>query len=135
MESMRLHIAKQGQSTPVIEVNDLWRTYAGFWGRKTHALKGIEFQVNQGEVVGLLGPNGAGKTTTLKTVLGMLRPSRGSVRLYGRPVTDPAARAKLGFLSEQPYFYDYLTAREFLDLCGVLCGMNGATRRPRAHAL
>jgi ABC-2 type transport system ATP-binding protein len=132
---MRLHIATHGSDTPVIEVNELWRTYTGNWGRKTHALKGVDFRVSQGEVVGLLGPNGAGKTTTLKTVLGMLRPSRGSVRLFGQPVTDPAARARLGFLSEQPYFYDYLTAREFLDLCGVLCGMDGATRRPRAHAL
>src|SRR5262245_7040324 len=133
---MKLHIAhQQATDTPVIEVADLWRWYRNFWGRKTDALKGVAFSVEPGEVMGLLGPNGAGKTTTLKILLGMLRPSRGSVRLFGRPVSDPAVRSQLGFLSEHPYFYDYLTGREFLDLCGVLCGMAGAPRRRRAHEL
>jgi ABC-2 type transport system ATP-binding protein len=121
--------------SPVVEIQDLWRWYTGFWGRKATALKGVTFSVSAGEVVGLLGPNGAGKTTTLKILLGMLRPSRGSVRIFGRAVSDPEARNRLGFLSEQPYFYDYLSAREFLDLCGVLCGMPGAVRRRRAHEL
>jgi ABC-2 type transport system ATP-binding protein len=95
----------------------------------------VSLEVRAGEVVGLLGPNGAGKTTTLKILLGMLRPSRGSARLFGLPVTDPAARRAVGFLTEQPYFYDYLTASEFLDLCGVLCGLPAELRRRRGAEL
>lgn len=119
----------------IVDVSNLWRSYAGRWGRKVHALKGVDLQVRTGEIFGLLGPNGAGKTTTLKTILGLLHPSRGRVSLFGRPVTDAATRRKLGFLTEHPYFYDYLTGREFLDLCGVLCGLPAATRRLRAFEL
>ena len=120
---------------PLVRIEELWRSYRGRWGRKVHALQGVNLEVRAGEVTGLLGPNGAGKTTTLKILLGMLRPSRGRAFLFGRPVSDPAARRRVGFLTEQPYFYDYLTAREFLDLCGVLCGLDGAVRRRRADEL
>ncbi len=119
----------------IIEVMDLWRSYRNFWGRESHALRGIDFSVRAGDVTGLLGPNGAGKTTTLKTILGMLKPTRGTVRLFGAEITDRAARARLGFLTEQPYFYDYLTAPEFLDLCGVLCGVDRPTRIRRTREL
>ncbi|MDX1389755.1 MAG: ABC transporter ATP-binding protein, partial [Acidobacteriota bacterium] len=79
------------------------------------------------------GPNGAGKTTTLKMMVGLLRPDRGSVRLFGLPPSDPAARARLGFLPENPYFYDYLTAEEFLDFYGRLKGLGGRDRRERVR--
>jgi ABC-2 type transport system ATP-binding protein len=120
---------------PPIQIRDLWRSFSGRWGKKTCALKGITLEVHEGEVVGLLGPNGAGKTTTLKILLGMLRPSQGVVRLFGASAWDPQARRRLGFLTEQPYFYDTLTAREFLDLCGVLCGLSRADRARRSEEL
>jgi ABC-2 type transport system ATP-binding protein len=85
-------------------------------------------------VFGLLGQNGAGKTTTLKLVLGLLRPDRGEVRLFGRPPSDPAARARVGYLPENPYFYDYLTAEEFLDFYGRLQGLSRDARRARVRA-
>jgi ABC-2 type transport system ATP-binding protein len=119
---------------PPVVIADLRRSYRGRWGRKVEALKGVSLEAPAGQVTGLLGPNGAGKTTTIKILLGMLRASSGRVSLFGRPASDPAARARLGYLTEQPYFYDYLTGRELLDLCGVLCGIPSVERRRRADA-
>lgn len=93
------------------------------------AVDDLSFEVEQGEIFGLLGPNGAGKTTTLKMITSLLRPDRGAVTLFGRSPRDPEARKRLGFLPENPYFYDYLTAEEFLDLYGRLKGMPSAHRR------
>ncbi len=102
------------------------------WGEKIHkmveAVRGISFEVRQGEIFGFLGPNGAGKTTTIKTLLGLIFPTKGSVRLFGAPVSDRAARRRVGFLPENPYLYQYLTPREILDLCGRLAGIDGAQR-------
>jgi ABC-2 type transport system ATP-binding protein len=92
------------------------------------AVRGISFEVKRGEIFGFLGPNGAGKTTTIKTLLGLIFPTRGEVRLFGLPVTDPAARRRVGFLPENPYLYQYLTPREIMDLCGRLVGMPGHER-------
>ncbi|MBK8695406.1 MAG: ABC transporter ATP-binding protein [Deltaproteobacteria bacterium] len=92
------------------------------------AVRGISFEVRKGEIFGFLGPNGAGKTTTIKTLLGLIFPTRGEVRLFGLPVTDPAARRRVGFLPENPYLYQYLTPREIMDLCGRLVGMPGHER-------
>ncbi len=102
------------------------------WGEKIHkmveAVRGISFEVRKGEIFGFLGPNGAGKTTTIKTLLGLIFPTRGEVRLFGLPVTDPSARRRVGFLPENPYLYQYLTPREIMDLCGRLVGMPGRER-------
>ena len=95
------------------------------------AVDGLDLEVQPGEIFGLLGPNGAGKTTTLKMILGLLRPDAGTVRLFGRPPEDVSARARLGFLPENPYFYDYLTATEFLDFYGRLQGLGAAERKQR----
>ncbi|MEZ4392725.1 MAG: ABC transporter ATP-binding protein [Polyangiales bacterium] len=118
----------------------LERAVAGAsWGEKIHkmveAVRGISFEVRQGEIFGFLGPNGAGKTTTIKTLLGLIFPSAGSVRLFGREVTDPAARRRVGFLPENPYLYQYLTAREIMDLAGRLSGMREPERGRRAAEL
>jgi ABC-2 type transport system ATP-binding protein len=94
-------------------------------------VSGLELSVQSGEILGLLGPNGAGKTTTLKMMLSLLRPDAGEVRLFGRPPHDVEARRRLGFLPENPYFYDYLTAAEFLDLYGRLHGLGAAERKRR----
>ncbi|HZN55511.1 MAG TPA: ABC transporter ATP-binding protein, partial [Candidatus Polarisedimenticolaceae bacterium] len=95
------------------------------------AVDGLDLRVGRGEIFGLLGPNGAGKTTTLKMMLGLLRPDAGSVRLFGLPPESVAARARIGFLPENPYFYDYLTPVEFLDLYARLHGIPAAERKPR----
>ena len=92
-------------------------------------MEGLDLTVEPGEIFGLLGPNGAGKTTTMKMMLGLLRPDGGEVLLFGGSVTDPATRARLGYLPENPYFYDYLTAAEFLDFYGRLQGIPAAERR------
>lgn len=99
------------------------------------AVKGVSFEVKAGEIFGFLGPNGAGKTTTIKTLIGLIFPTRGEVRLFGLPVTDPAARRRLGFLPESPYLYKYLTAREIMDLCGRLIGLSSHERRSQSEEI
>ena len=96
---------------PVIEVNGLRVTYPG---STTPAVDGVSFAVAAGEIFGFLGPNGAGKTTTLKLLMGLMYPTSGSARILGREINDPVMKAQIGFLPEQPYFYEYLTAHELL---------------------
>ena len=118
-----------------IRVEGLVKVLRGHLGiGRTVAVDGLELTVRRGEIFGLLGPNGAGKTTTLKLMLGLLRPDRGRVSLLGRSCDDPAARARVGFLPENPYFYDYLTAGEFLDFYGRLQGMPSTERTKRVSA-
>src|SRR5262245_53919289 len=119
----------------VIEISGLRKAFRGHLGLgRTTAVDGLDLRVGPGEIFGLLGPNGAGKTTTLKMMLGLLRPDSGEVRLFGRPPQDVAARRRLGFLPENPYFYDYLTAVEFLDLYGRLHGLDAADRKRRIES-
>jgi len=89
--------------------------------------------VEEGEIFGFLGPNGAGKTTTLKLLMGLIFPSAGSARILGHEWTDPEIRAQIGFLPEQPYFYDYLTAHELLEYYGQLSGVPARDRKRRAE--
>jgi ABC-2 type transport system ATP-binding protein len=119
----------------VIEVQRLRKSFRGHLGiGNTVAVNGLDLDVRPGEIFGLLGPNGAGKTTTLKMMLALLRPDSGTVRLFGRPPEDIAARRRLGFLPENPYFYDYLTAAEFLDFYGRLHGLDKAERTRRIES-
>jgi ABC-2 type transport system ATP-binding protein len=123
-------------SEPVIRIEGLRKTYhIGFWRRPVRAVEELSLEVQAGEIFGFLGPNGAGKTTTIKILMGLCFPSAGRVELFGRPVPDPKAQTRLGFLPENPYFYDYLTGRELLDLAGRLCGVAGAARAARADRL
>ncbi len=100
--------------------------------RVTRALQGLDLDVRRGEVLGLLGPNGAGKTTTLKILTGLLKPTRGRAWLLGEPIESIASRRSLGFLPEQPYFYDYLNGMEYLELVAGLSGRTGPGARERA---
>jgi ABC-2 type transport system ATP-binding protein len=99
------------------------------------AVDGLSLGLERGEIFGLLGPNGAGKTTTIKMILGLARPTAGTVRLEGMDPRDPAARRGLGYLPENPCFYDHLTASEYLDLAGSLFGLDPGTLRTRAGEL
>jgi ABC-2 type transport system ATP-binding protein len=122
----------EADDTAAVRLEGLSKSFRGHLGiGRTRAVEGLGLEVRRGEIFGLLGPNGAGKTTTIKTMLGLLRPDRGSVRLLGRPVSDPAARTRIGFLPENPYFYDYLTAEEFLDFYARLQGVPARLRRER----
>jgi ABC-2 type transport system ATP-binding protein len=119
----------------VVALKNLRKSFRGHLGiGSTVAVDGLDLTVQPGEIFGLLGPNGAGKTTTLKLMLGLLEPDSGEALLFGRPPRDVAARARLGFLPENPYFYDYLTPVEFLDLYARLHGVPAAERRDRIHA-
>ena len=105
------------------------------WSAPVVAVDDVSIEVPDGAIHGLLGPNGAGKTTTLKMLLGLVRPTSGTFEVLGKPSDRPANRVKLGFLPEQPYFYEYLTALEFLDFYGRLFGMGKAERKARAAEL
>lgn len=120
-----------------IEVENLTQDFlTGFWRkRRLRALDGLSLQIEAGEVFGLLGPNGAGKTTAFKILMGLIRPTGGEARIFGADVQDVTMRRRIGYLPEQPYFYDYLTAREFLVYCGALCDLPISKTAERADAL
>jgi len=120
----------------VLRVHDLRKTYVkGFFRKQVPALRGISFEVERGEVFGFLGPNGAGKTTAIRIVMGLIFATSGEATLFDRPIGDRQAKRRVGFLPEKPYFYDYLTASELLDMVGRLYGLDAATRRRRAAEL
>jgi ABC-2 type transport system ATP-binding protein len=127
---------KINQPEVVLEVNGLQKTY---WGhlrlRRYRVLKGLSLTVRRGEIFGLLGQNGAGKTTTIKAILGLIFPDRGDVRIFGKRNTVASVRSRIGFLPENPYFYEYLTGREFLDYCGRLFSYSSYERQIRIEAL
>jgi len=108
-----------------IEILGLEKIYnAGFWRKRSkRALRPFSLAVEEGEIFGFLGPNGAGKTTTLKILMGLVFPSGGTARILGMELDDPRMKAQIGFLPEQPYFYDHLTARELLHYYGQLSGV------------
>jgi ABC-2 type transport system ATP-binding protein len=106
-----------------------------FRNRKTVALKDLSLEIQQGEIFGLLGPNGAGKTTTLKILMGIHFPTSGSARILGKSLDDRAMKQKIGFLPENPYFYDYLKGWEFLDFYGQLYGIGRSRRRATIEEL
>ena len=116
----------------MIEVEDLRKIYRiGFWRKPVDALRGVTFNVKEGELYGFIGPNGAGKSTTIKILLGLLSSGGGRATLMGKPAGTPSSRNQVGFLPEQPYFYDYLTGREFLDFYGRLSGLRWSDLRKR----
>lgn len=116
-----------------IEIQGLSKNYAvGFWKKQIRpALKSLDLKVNVGETFGFLGPNGAGKTTTLKLLMGIIFPTAGSATILGKDLFDPEIKRKIGFLPEQPYFYDYLSAPELLDYYARLSGVSASLRRQR----
>src|SRR5258705_11818039 len=110
---------------PAIEIQGLEKTYkVGFWRKRPkRPLHPLQLTVEEGEIFGFLGPNGAGKTTTLKMLMGLVYPTGGAARILGMDLNDPRVKAQIGFLPEQPYFYDYLTPRELLGYYARLSGV------------
>ena len=107
-----------------ISVVRLSKTYrSGFRMKRVPALKDVSLEVERGEIFGFLGPNGAGKTTLIKILMGLSEPSAGTALVLGRSPRDAGVKARLGFLPESPYFYDHLSAREFLLLAAQLSGV------------
>jgi len=119
-----------------IEISGLEKTYrVGFWRNRTkQALHALNLTVEESEIFGFLGPNGAGKTTTLKILMGLVFPTGGSAKILGMELDNPEMKAQIGFLPEQPYFYDYLTARELLRYYGQLSGVAANRLRLKVDA-
>ena len=124
------------QST-IITTRDLRKVYrTGFWLKAAPpSLKQCSLEIFQGETFGLLGPNGAGKTTLLKLLLGIIRPTAGSATLMGEPAGDSGIKARIGYLPENPYFYDYLTGWEFLNYTAGLFGLKGSAKKRKISEL
>ena len=119
-----------------IETNGLTKEYRiGFWRKTVRVVSGLNLTVRRGEVFGYLGPNGAGKTTTLKLLTGLVRPTSGEARVLGQPLGDVRTKQQVGFLPEQPYFYEYLTGRELLNFYGQLVGLTQPDRKERIEKL
>jgi ABC-2 type transport system ATP-binding protein len=122
---------------PALATFELTKDYAvGFWRKRPYrALDRLTLEVETGEVFGFLGPNGAGKTTTLKLLMQLVFPTSGRAEILGRPLGNLAVKRRIGYLPENPYFYDHLTAEELLTYFAALFGYRGADRRARASRL
>ncbi len=121
----------------VVEIENLTKDYeVGFLRkRRVRALDGLSLAVEGGEIFGFLGANGAGKTTTLKLLMRLIYPTEGRARILDHDIGDVRMHARIGYLPENPYFYDYLTAREFLEYCAELFGYDRSARSRRAREL
>jgi ABC-2 type transport system ATP-binding protein len=123
-------------SDVIIETRALSKVYRDFWGRqKVRALKGLDLEIQQGEIFGLLGPNGSGKTTTIKLLLGLLFPTSGQALVFGRDAVDVAKNERIGYLPEESYLYKFLNAEETLDFYGRLFDMPASVRKQRVGEL
>lgn len=123
-------------ATTALSIEGLSKIYrSGFIPRRRTALQDVTFDVNEGEIFGFLGPNGAGKTTTIKVVVGLLRATAGKVFVYGAPTGSIEAKRRIGFLPENPSFYQYLRGSEFLEFCADLCDVPREVSRGRIPQL
>ena len=122
---------------PAIEIENLTKDYPyGFLHlKKKRSLEGLTMQVQDGEVFGFLGPNGAGKSTTIKLLVGLTFPTAGNARVLGKPISDIEMHRDIGYLPEQPYFYDYLTAAELLDYFARFHDLKAVDRKERVQRM
>jgi len=120
----------------VVVVRSLEKIFSDFWGRpKAKAINEVSFEVRKGEVFGLLGPNGSGKSTTIKVLLGLLHPTRGVVRIFGRSPRDVKTKERIGYLPEESYLYRYLNSEETLDFFGGLFALDSEEKKRRTDQL
>ena len=124
-------------ATAAIEIENLTKDYPyGFLHlKKKTSLEGLTMSVESGEVFGFLGPNGAGKSTTIKLLMGLIFPTAGTARILGKPISDISMHADIGYLPEQPYFYDYLTAAELLDYFARFHDLSAQERKARVDLM
>jgi ABC-2 type transport system ATP-binding protein len=127
----------ESMAEPAIDIENLTKDYPhGFLQlRKRRSLESLTMQVQVGEVFGFLGPNGAGKSTTIKLLMRLIFPTAGSARILGKPISDIEMHRDIGYLPEQPYFYDYLTAAEVLDYFARFHDFAAAERRERVQRM
>lgn len=120
-----------------VEIKNLSKDYeTGFWKKKrVRALDDLTLNVRSGQIFGFLGGNGAGKTTTIKTLMGLIFPTTGSAKILGHDIADVQMHRRIGYCPENPYFYDYLTARELMNYFGELFGFDAAKRRDKCETL
>lgn len=124
------------RAVPVVQTAGLCKTFRDFWRRpRVEAVKDLNLEIQPGEVVGLLGPNGSGKTTTIKMLLGLLYPTKGRISVFGKPPTDVSVKARIGFLPEESYLYQFLVAHETLDYYGRLFRLPKRVRQERTDRL
>ena len=121
--------------TLAIEISRLTKTFRGKRGARVAALQDLSLEIGEGEVFGFLGPNGAGKSTTIKALMGLLTPTSGEARILGVAAKDPQARRQVGYLPENPAFYDYLGAEEYLALVGRIYRMEAEALRRSSEAV
>ena len=114
----------------VFELNDVGRSFGA-----VKAVENLTLSLGKGEVTGFLGTNGAGKTTTIKMLIGLIRPTSGTVRLFGGDPSDAASRVRIGYMPEIAYYYPYLNVRELLSFYGGVCGMDKKTVKSRTDEL
>ena len=127
----------RGMPNPAIEIESLSKEYPyGFLHlKKKMSLESLSMQVQRGEVFGFLGPNGAGKSTTIKLLMRLIFPTSGTARILGKSIEDVSMHREIGYLPEQPYFYDYLTAAELLDYFARFHGLRAADRQERVQRM
>jgi ABC-2 type transport system ATP-binding protein len=124
------------KATPAVALNGVTKIFpVPFQRRSVVAVRDLNLEVPRGQIYGLLGPNGSGKSTTLKIILGLVTPTRGQARIFGRESDSVASRESVGFLPESPYFYKFLTGQETLRFYGKLCGLRGANLRHRVDEI
>jgi ABC-2 type transport system ATP-binding protein len=121
----------------IIEIENLSKDYeVGFWKKKrVRALDDLNLQVEAGQIFGFLGGNGAGKTTTIKILMSLIFPTTGKAKILGKDISDVKMRSRIGYCPENPYFYDYLKARELMNYFGELFGLNAAKRNQKTEEL
>ncbi|HTT32137.1 MAG TPA: ABC transporter ATP-binding protein [Methylomirabilota bacterium] len=131
------HVKNETMTALAIETENLTKEYPyGFLHLKKRAsLEGLNMQVEMGEVFGFIGPNGAGKSTTIKLLLGLIFPDAGTARILGKPISDIEMHRDIGYLPEQPYFYDYLTATEVLDYFARFHDLSASERNERVQKM
>jgi ABC-2 type transport system ATP-binding protein len=127
----------KGMPDPAIQIEDLTKEYPyGFLHlKKKTSLEALSMTVEDGEVFGFLGPNGAGKSTTIKLLMGLIFPTAGSAKILGKSISDVEMHRDIGYLPEQPYFYDYLTAAEVLDYFARFHDLSSTDRRDRVESM
>jgi ABC-2 type transport system ATP-binding protein len=130
-------LKNRDMANPAIEIENLTKEYPyGFLNlKKRLSLEGLTLQVEDGEVFGFLGPNGAGKSTTIKCLMRLIFPTKGTARILGKSIEDVSMHQDIGYLPEQPYFYDYLTAGELLDYFAQFHGLTANDRKVRIEKM